>query len=585
MSSQRPSGWLESVTLGWPGSSPTFDKRSNEKMAILTPDQTYSLHIASISAASLSIFAGILAMFWFVRMRRSFRHDLIMLLIGSDMFKACWFLIFPAVELVYGKVSSDSKFCNVSGFFLVMSMGASDLIITLITIHTALYIFRGQEGLYPFRKYAYPLIFFFPACMASLAFINKTAYINTGQFCYLPVAPVWTRLALSWVPRYFIFATIFATSIAIYIYVKLLMRRFAEVKDTHDNNPASRDVPGVPTISNNSTLTAPSTAYHPSVPSTASSRRGSRDDRRKEDRRDDHGRQYSVSTMSTLNVEMAHSKHYTSRLPRKSYQSMRSRLSRTGIEEGIVLDKGKKHSNPDLRSVTLAPILIPPPEIHIEDSQLSPTFSMAPTPLMHSNDSTGGFYNRYSQISAPPRPRTPSLPQIFSVQDAGSGSSRSDDSENPIVMDPTLDATGLVRTRETVRRQLRLVLIYPFAYTAIWVLPFIVHLTSYDKGAPFPMRMASISCLCLQGLVDATIFTLKEKPWKFTRPRRFGFSYNCWSRRSHHDGMHVNSGRTREEMRIDGRLAKERRDREMADRQQRLQASRRATTEWWDHDV
>ncbi|KPM35460.1 hypothetical protein AK830_g11114 [Neonectria ditissima] len=568
MAPQFPPAWISPVTAKWPASSSALGTRSNEKMAILTPDETYALHIASVSAASLSIIAGVLAMYWFVRMRRSFRHDLIMLLIGSDMFKACWFLIFPAVELVYGKVSSDSMFCNVSGFFLVMSMGASDLTITLITIHTALYIFRGQEGLYPFRKFAYPLIFFFPAFMASLAFINKTAYINTGQFCYLPVAPVWTRFALSWVPRYFIFATIFATSIAIYIYVKVLMRRFAKVKAAEETQRTSSDVPDVvdvPATSKHSTLTAPSATYHPNVP---------------DDRGDDHDRQYSVSTTSTLNVETGYSKHYTSRLARKSYQSGRSKRSHTGIEEGIILGTGKQHPDADIRYSTLSEGLTSPPEIHMTNLY---RFSLAPTLPLQSNDSAGDFPNRYTSSSMPPPPLTPPLSHPSSVREARSGSSRSGDSDNPIVMEPTLDAPNLVRTRETIRRQLRLVLIYPLAYTVIWILPFIVHLTSYDKGAPFPMRMTSISCLCLQGLVDATIFTLKEKPWLHTQGPRFNISR--WTRGNHNDGMQTNAGRTREEMTLDGRLAKARRDREMADMQRELQERRRGPAEWRDRDV
>ncbi|KAF7554539.1 hypothetical protein G7Z17_g2832 [Cylindrodendrum hubeiense] len=493
-------------------------------MPILAPHETYSLHIASVASASLSIIAGVVASYWFVRMKRSFRHDLIMILIGSDMFKACWFLIFPAVELVYGTIDSDSRFCNVSGFFLVMSMGASDLAVALITLHTALYIFRGEQGLYPFRKYAYPVIFIFPSLLAGLAFLNKTAYINTGQFCWLPVDPMWTRLLLSWVPRYLIFTAIVVISLSLYIYVRVLMRRF-ETARTTQHGSVSLDTPGAPARCKSSGITTPSNAYHRNTQSVTSSRRNSRDER---------GRQYSVSTMSTLHVDP---KYYISKLSRKSYQSTKSKLSQTGIDETLPPYQGRQDSDVDLHptSTSVAEELTTPPDAHLQDSQLSPTSPKATSPH----------------------------------------------SESPILEEHMLDTTGLVKTRETIRRQLRLVLIYPIAYIAMWVLPFVVHLTSYDKGAPFPMRMVSISCLCLQGFVDALIFSLKEKPWLHTRRLGHGF---CWTQRGHNNGMNTNAGRTRDEMMIDGRLAKERRDRELADRRQDPQISRKVTPEWWDRD-
>jgi G protein-coupled receptor GPR1 len=44
-------------------------------MAVLTPNQTYILHVATLVVASLSISATILTSIWFFRMRRSFRHE------------------------------------------------------------------------------------------------------------------------------------------------------------------------------------------------------------------------------------------------------------------------------------------------------------------------------------------------------------------------------------------------------------------------------------------------------------------------------------------------------------------------------
>jgi hypothetical protein len=58
-----------------------------------------------------------------------------MLLIYSDMFKTFWLLVFPAVELVAGKIETDETFCQVSGFFLALSIEASDVSVALISVH------------------------------------------------------------------------------------------------------------------------------------------------------------------------------------------------------------------------------------------------------------------------------------------------------------------------------------------------------------------------------------------------------------------------------------------------------------------
>lgn len=50
-----------------------------------------------------------------------------MLLIQSDMFKALWFMIYPIVTFIHGPVSSESRFCQVSGFFISIGIEASGM--------------------------------------------------------------------------------------------------------------------------------------------------------------------------------------------------------------------------------------------------------------------------------------------------------------------------------------------------------------------------------------------------------------------------------------------------------------------------
>lgn len=102
-----------------------------------------NLQILAVTFSSISVASAILAFYWFVNMRRSFRHQygayclvmdaaanhsynsLIMLLIQSDMFKALWFLIYPIVVFTHGEPGRTSVFCQVNGFFIAFGNEAS----------------------------------------------------------------------------------------------------------------------------------------------------------------------------------------------------------------------------------------------------------------------------------------------------------------------------------------------------------------------------------------------------------------------------------------------------------------------------
>ncbi|TGZ78419.1 hypothetical protein EX30DRAFT_397751 [Ascodesmis nigricans] len=205
----------------------------NDDRPILTREQLVVLRSIAIAAATLSILSGLLVGWWFARMKRSFRHHLIMLLIFSDFFKASWQLIYPSVVFSRGLLSSRSRFCQLSGFMMSFGIEASDFAVLAIAVHSALYIFRpgmggiGEGGLYRYRRYVYVTWLAFSTVMPALAFVNKNpAYSAQGTYCYLPVRPFWYRLALAWIPRYIILTTIMILYAAIYIYVRMKFRTF-----------------------------------------------------------------------------------------------------------------------------------------------------------------------------------------------------------------------------------------------------------------------------------------------------------------------------------------------------------------------
>lgn len=207
-----------------------------------------SVLLVAIICASISIVAAFFTCWWFARMKRTFRHHLIMLLIISDMCKAVWFFIVPLVSLVRGQVSNSSPFCQATGFLLAQATEASDFAALMLALHLVSCVFRPpkrkfQGGLYNFRRLIYLLWVLLPIIAASLAFINTgDAYVTYGAVCYLPEQPVWYRMALAWIPRYIVFVTIFSVAFTVTIHVHIKFKRFGHPEgETAANHVASGD--------------------------------------------------------------------------------------------------------------------------------------------------------------------------------------------------------------------------------------------------------------------------------------------------------------------------------------------------------
>ena len=154
-----------------------------------------------------------------------------MALIGSDMLRSTLELAYPIVTLTSGDVSPDSMYCQVGGFFTAYFFEASDFMVFIIAIHTAVYVFNpkfthavDEGGLWRWRYYVFALWFTIPGILAGLAFINSTAYVPLVTWCYLPARPLVWRYTLAWGPRYFILLTISVLYVALYIYVRRVYR-------------------------------------------------------------------------------------------------------------------------------------------------------------------------------------------------------------------------------------------------------------------------------------------------------------------------------------------------------------------------
>jgi G protein-coupled receptor GPR1 len=95
----------------------------------------YQIRVVAIVCSGVSVAASIVAFYWFFRMTKLFRHrwvciskkadsstddnpSLIMLLVYGDVMRSLWYFVFAAYTLSRGTVKTESRFCQVSGFFI-----------------------------------------------------------------------------------------------------------------------------------------------------------------------------------------------------------------------------------------------------------------------------------------------------------------------------------------------------------------------------------------------------------------------------------------------------------------------------------
>ncbi len=166
--------------------------------------------------------------------------------------------------------------------------------------------------------------------------------------------------------------------------------------------------------------------------------------------------------------------------------------------------------------------------------------------------------------------------------------------------------TGMTESRNRMVWQLILIFTYPFVYILTWSIPFIMHTMGLDnasrRGDVFWLDVLATASLAGQGAADCLVFMQQEKPWRHVRG-------SFWSSLNERLGLRQRlslslslssplerryyPGRTKEEMDNDERLARQRRNEEIAhekaDQLERVQAapgqrktSRKGGEDWWD---
>lgn len=448
----------------------------------------------AIGGSTLSIVSAGFMLFWFIRLRqKTFRHQLVMLLILSDFFKALAEFVYPIWAQIHGNTSANAL-CEVSGYFTAFFIDATDFAVLLIAIHTGLCIFvpglgrrRGEEGLYRWRHTMYVMWFAYSALLSSLAFLNNDkAYTSSISWCYLPVRPFYWRIALSWAPRYFILTFILVLYISIYVYAKKKFNSFSAIFKAAE--PGSESIDLGPQSGDSSPE-----AYRFGRPRAASG-----------------GATKKLDVVSELKTHDLLDDKTTAIVDTKTRQSSGSSATPTTLssgsisapqqDEGLVVAPGRKGS---VISITL-------PEESRESRRASVVSLSA--------------YNRLT------RPRNLSTCE----EDAASLDLESRRESAYSGMDQrsgrlsytsgvTME-TGITSTevhRRMIVKQLNFVFIYPVVYLAMWAIPFAYHATQY-KDANIIQPVVALGALSafivpLHGFIDALVYARNEKPWRSLR--------------------------------------------------------------------
>ncbi|KAI0541567.1 G protein-coupled glucose receptor regulating Gpa2-domain-containing protein [Xylaria digitata] len=470
--------------------------------------QTLAVMCVSLSLAAISVMSAIFAFYWFVRMRRGFRQDMIMLLIQSDMAKALWLLISPLFYFITQKpFNSNWAFCQVSGFFLTVAIEASDIAVLLIAIHTALFFVKRHYpgatfGLQPYRRVAYTLWATVPIILAAIVPITGSSFVDNGPHCYLPIQPSWYRSALAWVPRYIIFGFIIVTYTGLYLYVYIRFRRFGE--DQRRASTLNSESTGSPTRRQSKRKWRSRSV--PPTPSLAT--HGLLDSMRVSISKNDQSklRQYSVaSTVSTLQIgDAVCLPAPPERVVRKS--SIAWNLIDFGHDGAGTSASTTPHTDTIPNSPTAQAFALPSADISDTANStvvtaaaipvLQPTYAAssggASLPssrgarrskwkrrltIIRSHNSGTGSRNSLANIIAALRQGPP---PVEHAGEEGAAEEQPSISSSSVHLPPEESEEAMRRSRDRMQRQMRLLFVYPMIYLLTWIAPFVAHVYRYD---------------------------------------------------------------------------------------------------------
>jgi len=341
-----------------------------------------------------------------------------------------------------------------------------------------------RYGLNPLRLYVNAFLAVAPFFLAGLAFINpRGAYEYNAGVCWLPIQPVWYRLALSWIPRYMIFITIIVLSFTVYFHVGKQFASFQQVwsssrSDSHAHRWRHHRHVAFDSGSFNTAFTI--------------------------------NRQNGIQNLPTvLPAESGDA-------PNIRHISITEFLPTSRTNHGQDRDLG---IHEDFECMSRA--LIEPPEAITHSAGNSSNIPLTPLPAVEEPE--GDNLDLAPSFHAGrDAPRTKSVPgRVRSAWKAVSGSvTTSDGRANPKAernISENAANNMLEAKRQTIMLQIRMNFTYPIVYIALWIFPFILqcmqYKAEYAKTPPPGLSALSIMCISSMGFANSLIFLIREQPW------------------------------------------------------------------------
>ena len=386
---------------------------------------------------------------------------------------------------------------------MLMPLQSPDVAVFLMSLHMCLQIFPptsstllGSDGLYNIRRWVIAAWILVPNLMTALAFVNPGhAFVTTGAFCTLPIRPIWYRLALSWIPRYIIWAFIMGVAVRIYMYVGSEFKVFGQVQER-------------------SSSLSPKTSTNPGLADVLSTA----------------GKRCSVAAAvgvekGTDGVAPDEAIAWT---PKKT---VADEANGGPIPVTAVLAVLSQREPPSVMGPQSRPWSLLSPDWQPQKASSSQEASssssrrgsrqMAPGVLAEDFASLSPGYD-YSQhcgsITTTGSTQSPTDTQssaLQSIRETGlqTAADAALSNQERINENNTLP----IARRRAIQRQLRLLFIYPVIYMVMWIIPFVVNCLNYgDYFAQHPIFVLSaISTFCqtFMGFTDVAVFCWREKPW------------------------------------------------------------------------
>lgn len=418
------------------------------------------MRVLSVAASSVSIAAGLLALYLYISMRvKVFRHHLILLLLLFDFGKAVVLLWYPSRVLNVPSAYDNVNFCDIVGFLTSAFIEAADFAVLSLAIHTALLVFTSNSGpeggLYPYRNWVYSAHVLVPLGMASLVFINngRRSFAPMVTWCYIPVKPLWSHILLSWAPRYIIIVSILAIYLAIYIYVKLEYRKV--VKDFK------------------STQTAHHSVTSPAVASQADSADPELT-----------GHDYTAYILDTSDMEIQ---------PHPWLDNSNAASSKKEMSSVI---GSSAHAHPTTHSST---------NTRINQSKIKLKLKRWNKMICRSLLTFISYFPGFGFL----------MPRRY--DDSEDDEVDMDPTMIAVRAFQRESMANFQLRRNAIERQIRSIFVYPVAYIFLWMAPFAVHVLQYktmtNHGGVFWIGAIAAFMQPFNCVVDTVAFCIREKPW------------------------------------------------------------------------